>query len=114
MDADRSPHLISVETGVVAAALDSPFSHFWASQSLRVDFRPDLRKIDVPVLIIHGTANRLLPIEMTADRLPDLIKDARLVRIEGGPHGITWTHRQEVNQAIAGFLTRGSPEEPGG
>jgi pimeloyl-ACP methyl ester carboxylesterase len=83
--------------------------NFWASQSLRVDFRPDLKKIDVPVLIIHGTGNRLLPIEMTADRLPALIKDARLVRIEGGPHGITWTHRQEVNQAIAEFL---APEQP--
>jgi non-heme chloroperoxidase len=100
-----------VRSDVAAAAQASPWSYFWAAQATRVDFREDVRKIDVPTLVIHGTANRLLPIEATADRLPALIKDCRLVRIEGGPHGIIWTHRQEVNSAIADFLADGAPTD---
>ena len=68
------------------------------------DFRADLPKIDVPVLVIHGDADQVLPLDKTAARLPDLIKDARLVVIEGGPHSIPWTHADQVNTALRGFL----------
>lgn len=68
------------------------------------DFRADLPKIDVPVLIVHGDADRILPFDSTAKRLPDLIKNSRLVVIEGGPHAINWTHADEVNQALLEFL----------
>jgi non-heme chloroperoxidase len=49
---------------------------------------------------VHGTEDRILPMESTAARLPDLIDDARLVRVEGGPHNIAWTHPDEVNAAL--------------
>ncbi len=68
------------------------------------DFRADLPKIDVPVLIVHGDDDRILPFDSTAKRLPDLIKNSRLVVIEGGPHAINWTHADEVNAALLEFL----------
>jgi non-heme chloroperoxidase len=68
------------------------------------DFRGDLPKIDVPTLVVHGTADRILPIGATAERLPQLIKDMRLVRVEGGPHNIAWTHPDEVNSALLSFV----------
>jgi non-heme chloroperoxidase len=68
------------------------------------DFRDDLPKIDVPVLVIHGDADQVLPLDKTASRLPDLIKDVRLVVVEGGPHAIPWTHADQVNTALLDFL----------
>ena len=68
------------------------------------DFREDLPKINVPTLIIHGDDDRILPFESTAKRLPELIKNSRLVVIEGGPHAIIWTHADEVNPEILKFL----------
>jgi len=68
------------------------------------DFRDDLPKIDVPVLVIQGDADQVLPLDKTGARLPALIKDADLVVVEGGPHAIPWTHAAQVNTALLGFL----------
>jgi len=68
------------------------------------DFRDDLPKIDVPVLIIQGDADQVLPLAKTGQRLPALLKDAQLTVIEGGPHAIPWTHAAQVNTALLGFL----------
>lgn len=68
------------------------------------DFRNDLPHIDVPTLIIHGDADRILPAAATAARLPTLIRDARLVLVPEGPHGLLWTHAGEVNTALLEFL----------
>jgi non-heme chloroperoxidase len=68
------------------------------------DFRADLPEIDVPILVIQGDADQVLPLDKTGRRLPGLIKDARLVVIEGGPHAIPWTHADQVNTALLGFL----------
>jgi non-heme chloroperoxidase len=68
------------------------------------DFRDDLPKIDLPTLVVHGTADRILPIAATADRLPDLIADVRFVRVDDGPHNIGWTHPEHVNRALLEFL----------
>jgi non-heme chloroperoxidase len=68
------------------------------------DFRNDLPRIDVPVLVVQGDADRVLPLVNTGERLPGLIKDMELVVIEGGPHAIAWTHTDRVNQALLGFL----------
>ena len=70
------------------------------------DFRDDLPKIDVPTLLIHGDADRILPYEATAARLPALIKDLTVVTVEGGPHNIAWTHPDIVNPALLEFLAR--------
>jgi non-heme chloroperoxidase len=68
------------------------------------DFRDDLPRIDVPTLIIHGDSDRILPFESTAKRLPQLIKDSRLVVIPSGPHAINWTHADQVNPVLLDFL----------
>lgn len=68
------------------------------------DFRADLRKIDVPILVIQGDEDRVLPYEKTGARLDALIKGARTVVIKGGPHAIPWTHASQVNDAILKFM----------
>ncbi|HEY1574211.1 MAG TPA: alpha/beta hydrolase [Pseudonocardiaceae bacterium] len=68
------------------------------------DFRGDLPKVDVPVLLVHGNADRILPYAATAARLPALIKNLTFVTVEGGPHNIAWTHSDEVNRALLDFL----------
>jgi pimeloyl-ACP methyl ester carboxylesterase len=68
------------------------------------DFRADLPKIEVPMLVVHGDADRVLPFEKTAKRLPGLIKDMQLVVIAGGPHAISWTHADQVNRALLDFV----------
>jgi non-heme chloroperoxidase len=68
------------------------------------DFRDDLPKIDVPVLVVQGDADNVLPLDKTGQRLPGLIKDMDLVVIAGGPHAIPWTHADQVNAALLDFL----------
>ena len=70
------------------------------------DFRADLPAIDVPVLVLHGDADQVLPLDKTAKRLPGLIKDVQLTVIEGGPHAIPWTHASQVNAALLDFIGR--------
>ncbi|HYB86284.1 MAG TPA: alpha/beta hydrolase [Streptosporangiaceae bacterium] len=70
------------------------------------DFRGDVSKIDVPMLVIQGDADRILPFDKTGKRLPGLIKDVQLVTIEGGPHAIAWTHADQVNRALYQFLSK--------
>ena len=86
------------------ASAASPHATYACVDSWLTDFRDDLPKIDVPTLVIHGTEDRILPIASTADRLPDLIADVQLVRVENGPHNIGWTHPEEVNRALLEFL----------
>ena len=52
------------------------------------DFRPDLDKIDVPMLVIHGDADQVLPLDKTAKLLAGLLNDLQLVVSDGGPHAI--------------------------
>jgi pimeloyl-ACP methyl ester carboxylesterase len=69
------------------------------------DFRADLPKIDVPMLVIHGDDDRVLPYPNTAKRLPGLISGLQMVVIDGGPHAIAWTHDDQVNSALLKFLS---------
>jgi non-heme chloroperoxidase len=87
------------------AVTASPYATYACVDSWLTDFRDDLPKIDVPVLVVHGTADRILPFEATAARLPSLLGDVKLVAVEGGPHNICWTHHEEINQALIDFLT---------
>ena len=68
------------------------------------DFRADLPEIGVPVLVVQGDADQVLPLDKTGKRLPGLIDDVDLAVIEGGPHAIPWTHADEVNTALLVFL----------
>jgi non-heme chloroperoxidase len=86
------------------AAGSSPFATYACVDTWLTDFRADLPKIDVPVLVVHGTEDRILPFESTAARLPALVTECTLVSVEGGPHNIGWTHPDEVNAALLAFL----------
>jgi non-heme chloroperoxidase len=70
------------------------------------DFRGDLPKFDVPTLLIHGSADRILPYDNTAKRLPALIKDLTFVTVDGGPHNVGWTFPDVVNPAMLDFLSK--------
>ena len=70
----------------------------------REDFRADLARITVPVLIVQGAQDRVMPAAATGNRLAVLLTDARLVVIPEGPHAIIWTHGAEVNRALLAFL----------
>ncbi len=69
------------------------------------DFRGDLPKIDVPMLVVDGDADRILPYDKTGKRLPGMIKDMQLVTVPNGPHAIAWTHADQVNGALLSFMT---------
>jgi non-heme chloroperoxidase len=68
------------------------------------DFRADLPKIDVPILVIQGDDDRVLPYPKTGQRLPGLISNLQAEVIEGGPHAIPWTHAEQVNSALLKFM----------
>ena len=68
------------------------------------DFRGDVPNIDVPVLIIQGDKDNVLPYPKTGQRLQPMLSDCKLVTLKGAPHGTPWTHPTEVNQAIMEFI----------
>ncbi|MGS2618772.1 alpha/beta fold hydrolase [Micromonospora sp. LZ34] len=70
------------------------------------DFRTDIDKIDVPALILHGTADNILPIDNTAREFHKRLSQADYVEIAGAPHGLLWTHAGEVNEALLAFLAK--------
>jgi non-heme chloroperoxidase len=83
-----------------------PYATYASIDTWLTDFRPDLPKIDIPVLAIHGSDDRVLPFGVTTGRLRDerLIGDLTVVEIDGGPHNVGWTHPDEVNSALLSFL----------
>ena len=88
------------------AAGAGPYATYACIDTWLTDFRDDLPKIDIPVLALHGTADRVLPLEVTTARLRDarLIADLTVVEVADGPHNIGWTHPEEVNAALLDFL----------
>jgi pimeloyl-ACP methyl ester carboxylesterase len=70
------------------------------------DFRADIPKIDVPALIVHGTADRTLPIDATGRRFAQALPTAQYTEIDGAPHGLLITHTAEVNDILLAFLAQ--------
>jgi non-heme chloroperoxidase len=85
-------------------------SSFYASVAAQPtwleDFRGDIPKIDVPALIVHGTADRVLPIDSTGRVFAKSLPSAEYVEIEGAPHGMLWSHYAEVNAVLLAFLAK--------
>ena len=71
------------------------------------DFRGDVARIDVPTLVIHGEADRIVPIHAAGERTAKLVKGAQFFPIKDGPHAVTWTHAEEVNKELMSFLGAG-------
>jgi non-heme chloroperoxidase len=82
----------------------APWAAWKVVPTWHTDFRGDIPKIDVPALILHGTADQILPIDATARRLRELLPSATYVEIDGAPHGLLWTHADEVNAALLDWL----------
>jgi len=87
---------IAVSASAIAAVACVP--------TWETDFRADLPKIDVPMLVIQGDDDRVLPFPKTGRRLRGMIKDVQLVSIDEGPHAIAWTHSDQVNAALLKFI----------
>jgi non-heme chloroperoxidase len=94
------------QNSFIMAVGASAYAAYACVDTWLTDFRADLPKIDVPVLLIHGDADRILPYASTAARLPGLIKDLTFVTVEGGPHNIAWTFPDVVNPALLAFLSK--------
>lgn len=78
------------------------------------DFQGDLKRIDVPTLVIHGDADRILPFAATGKRTHEAVKGSKLVVVKDAPHGLNWTHSEKVNSALLTFLNdqkNNSPKE---
>ena len=72
------------------------------------DFRNDVARIDVPTLVIHGEADRIVPIQASGAKIAKLVKGSRLMAIKDGPHAVSWTHADEVNAELVNFLGKGA------
>jgi pimeloyl-ACP methyl ester carboxylesterase len=89
------------------ATSSAPVAAYAVVSSWLEDFRADVEAVRAsgkPALILHGTADNILPIDATARRFRKLLPDAEYIEIEGAPHGLLWTHADEVNAALRSFL----------
>ena len=97
----------AVQASWNVAASASPTASLACVPTWHEDFRADLARIDVPTLVMHGDADRIVPIAAAGQRTAKLIKGARLVTIKDGPHAIGWTHADEVSAELVNFLGKG-------
>ena len=68
------------------------------------DFRQDIVRNTLPTLLLHGDADRILPADASSRRQAKLIKNVTFVELQGGPHGVLWTHAAQVNSELVKFL----------
>jgi non-heme chloroperoxidase len=68
------------------------------------DFREDLKKFDVPTLVVHGDDDQIVPLDISGRASADLIDGAKLIVYPGAPHGLTDTHKDQFNQDLLEFL----------
>jgi pimeloyl-ACP methyl ester carboxylesterase len=99
-----SPQAVQASWNVAASA--SAAASAACVPTWHEDFRNDVAKIDVPTLVIHGEADRIVPLAAAGKRTAGLIKGAKLVVIKDGPHAVSWTHADEVNDALVSFLDK--------
>src|SRR6266404_5877334 len=77
------------------------------------DFRKDLQRFSVPTLVVHGDADRILPLAATGTPTQTAVNGSRLVVVKGGPHGLNWTHAEEVNRELLTFVEQASGARAG-
>ena len=106
-----SDHAVQASWNVAAAA--SPVASLACVPTWHEDFRKDLDRIDIPTLVIHGEADRIVPLQAAGQRTAKLVKGAQLVTIKDGPHAVGWTHAAEVNAALAAFLGKPAVRKAG-
>ena len=72
----------------------------------QTDFRPDMGKIDVPTLVIHGDGDQIVPFDTTGKVAAQMIEGAQLKVYKDAPHGFAVTHAQQLNEDLLAFLNR--------
>ncbi|MDP9135192.1 MAG: alpha/beta hydrolase [Actinomycetota bacterium] len=87
----------------------SPYATWACVRTWLDDFHGDLERFDVPTLVMHGTADRILSLEGQGRRAHAALPDARYVEVDGGPHVMCVTHAAEVNRELLAFLAETSP-----
>jgi non-heme chloroperoxidase len=92
-----------------AGAGASPYATWACVLTWLEDFHEDIKRIDVPALILHGTADRILSVQGQGRRLHAALPDARYVEIQGGPHVLCVTHAKEINRELLAFLGSAVP-----
>jgi pimeloyl-ACP methyl ester carboxylesterase len=70
------------------------------------DFREDMKKIQVPILVLHGDKDVIVPFEASGKRVPEFAKDVQTVVVHGAPHGFNASHPEEFNEALLVFLAK--------
>jgi non-heme chloroperoxidase len=71
---------------------------------VEADFRAEMRRIDVPTLIVQGERDRSVPLELTGKPSAELIPGSRLLVYAGAPHGLMFTHMDQLNADLAAFM----------
>lgn len=97
-----SDEVVRLSWNIAAGA--SPKGTLDCVSAWTTDFRDDLQQIDIPTLVVHGDDDRILPLSATGQATHEAIKGSRLVVVKGGPHGLNWTHFEEVNRELLDFL----------
>lgn len=89
------------------ATTSAPVAAYAVVPTWLEDFRGDVEKVRAsgkPTLILHGTADNILPIDSTGRPFHEAFPEATYVEVDGAPHGLLWTHFQEVNDALLAFV----------
>ena len=94
----------AVQASWNVAIASSATASFECVHTWYTDFRKDLPRIDVPTLVMHGDEDRILPIAVSGARTAQLIKGSRYVVVKGAPHGLGWTHADQVSAELVSFL----------
>ena len=92
-----------------AGAGASPWATWACVLTWLDDFHDDIKRIDIPALILHGTADRILSLEGQGRRMHAALPAAHYVEIEGGPHVMCVSHAKEVNRELLAFLGSVAP-----
>jgi len=98
-----------VDANWATAAASAPVAAYKVVPSWIEDFRPDVAALEAsgkPVLILHGTEDRILPIDATGRAFHAALPTAEYHEIDGAPHGMLWTHATEVNDILLAFVQK--------
>jgi len=97
-----SEEVVRLSWNIAAGA--SPQGTLECVEAWLTDFREDLIGLELPTLVIHGDNDRILPFAATGSRTHEAVEGSRLMVVAGAPHGLNWTHADEVNRELLGFL----------
>jgi pimeloyl-ACP methyl ester carboxylesterase len=99
-----SDEVVRLSWNIAAAA--SPTGTLQCVTAWATDFRDDLRRMGVPTLVIHGDSDRIVPLEISGQLTHQAVAGSRLAVVAGGPHGVNWTHAEDVNRELVSFLAQ--------